>query len=130
MAGDRRGRDLSFPTANVETLAVPPEDGVYAGWLERADGSRHPAAISVGNRPTYYGHHGERLVEAHLLDFDGDLYGEHVTVRVGSKVRDQVRFLSSEELVEQMRRDVECVRSQLRRRQHEGAAGEPGGQAT
>lgn len=111
VAGDRRGRDLGFPTANVEVRSEPPPDGVYAGWLERADGSRHLAAISIGNRPTYYGRGGERLVEAYVLDFDGDLYGEHVTVRVSAKVRDQVRFMDNDELIEQMRRDVEAVRA-------------------
>ena len=111
VTGDRRGRDLGFPTANVEIGADPPPDGVYAGWFERADGSCHLAAISVGSRPTYYGLNGERLVEAYLLDFDGDLYGEHVRVRVGPKVRDQVRFTRSDELIEQMRRDVEAVRA-------------------
>jgi FAD synthase len=111
VAGDRRGRELGFPTANVETLAELPPDGVYAGCLNRADGSRHLAAISVGSRSTYYGPHGERLVEAHVLDFDEELYGEQVTVLVGPKVRDQARFAGSDELIEQMRRDVEAVRA-------------------
>jgi riboflavin kinase / FMN adenylyltransferase len=111
VTGDRRGRELGFPTANVEIRAEPPPDGVYAGWFVRADGTRHLAAVSVGSRPTYYGRHGERLVEAYLLDFDDDLYGEDVTVVVGPKVRDQVRFTGSDELIEQMRRDVEAVRA-------------------
>ena len=112
VVGDRRGRELGFPTANVEIQVDPPADGVYAGRLERADGSSHLAAISVGSRPTYYGPHGERLVEAYVLDFDGDLYGEQVTVRLGQKVRDQVQFAGSDELIEQMQRDVEAVRAQ------------------
>lgn len=110
--GDRRGRELGFPTANVE-LAVDrelPEDGVYAGWLERSSGARHVAAISIGNRPTYYGEHGVRLIEAYLLDFSGDLYGEHVRVGVGRRVRGQLRFDGSEPLIEQMHKDVEAVR--------------------
>jgi FAD synthase len=111
VAGDRRGRQLGYPTANVEIEAEPPPDGVYAGWLGRADGSSHLAAISVGSRPTYYGRHGERLVEAYLLDFDDDLYGEQVTVRLGEKVRDQVQFTGSDELITQMRSDVEAVRA-------------------
>ncbi len=111
VVGDRRGRELGFPTANVEIQVEPPPDGVYAGWLDRADGSSHLAAVSVGSRPTYYGRQGERLVEAYVLDFDDDLYGEQVTVRLGEKVRDQVQFSDSDELVEQMRSDVEAVRA-------------------
>jgi riboflavin kinase / FMN adenylyltransferase len=110
--GDRRGRLLGFPTANVEVrVAALPADGVYSGWFEREDGSRHLAAISVGTRPTYYAEGGGRLVEAYLLDFEGDLYGESVRVGVGRRVRGQVRFESSEQLVDQMRRDVEAVRA-------------------
>ena len=111
--GDRRGRELGFPTANVELDAASPQlpdDGIYAGWFEAADGTRHLAAISVGSRPTYYGEHGNRLVEAYLLDFCGDLYGQDVRVGVGQKVRGQVRFFSNGELIEQMHRDVEEVR--------------------
>lgn len=87
-----------------------PADGVYAGWFEDAAGDRHVAVISVGSRPTYYGNHGERLVEAHLLDFDGNLYGQLVRVGVGQKVREQARFNGSEELIAEIRRDVETVR--------------------
>lgn len=113
VAGDRRGRLLGFPTANVEVSGGDdlPEDGVYAGWLERASGERLPAAVSVGTRPTYYAEHGARLVEAYVLDFDGDLYGEQVRVAVRDRVRGQARFSTSEELVDQMRRDVEAVRA-------------------
>src|ERR1700676_1372537 len=81
--GDRRGgSELGFPTANV---AVPdsiclPGAGTYAGWYERPDRSVWPTAISVGRRPTFYGSDGELLVEAHLLDFTGDLYGEEARV--------------------------------------------------
>lgn len=111
--GDRRGRELGFPTANVELPAATtlPADGVYAGWLERSDGRRHVAAISVGLRPTYYTDDGPRLVEAYLLDFEADLYGELVRVGFGARVRGQVRFDNSEELVEQMQRDVAAVRA-------------------
>ena len=81
--GDHRGRTIGFPTANV---AVPgdialPADGVYAGWYERPSGEAHHAAINLGKRPTFYDHNGLRLLEAHLLDFDGDLYGQHAKVR-------------------------------------------------
>jgi FAD synthase len=113
VSGDRRGKELGFPTANVEvsgTTALP-ADGVYAGWFERPDGNRYVAAISVGLRPTYYPEGGKRLVEAHLLGFAGDLYGERVRVGIGPVVRGQVRFETSEQLIEQMRRDVEAVRA-------------------
>ena len=112
--GDRRGRELGFPTANVELSGDSPDlpaDGVYAGWLEHAPAHRHVAAISIGSRPTYYGEHGVRLVEAYLLDFSGDLYGQLVRVGVGARVRGQARFSGSEELIEQMQRDVEAVRA-------------------
>ena len=82
--GDGRGRKLGFPTANVR---IGPEvelaDGVYAGFVELGDGTRHLAAVSVGRRPHYY-EAGERLVEACLLDFDRDLYGEKIRVEVGT----------------------------------------------
>jgi riboflavin kinase/FMN adenylyltransferase len=104
---------LGYPTANIrpaEDEALP-EDGVYAGIVELSDGGAHPAAVSIGRRPQFYDEHGVRLVEAYLLDFDGDLYGQAITVRVGERVRGQMRFDSTEELVEQMGRDVEAVRS-------------------
>lgn len=111
VSGDRRGRELGFPTANVEIPrgTALPDDGVYGGWFERADGTRYVAAISVGLRPTYYAD-GKRLVEAYLLGFDGDLYGESVRLGIGRRVRGQVRFETSEQLIEQMHRDVEAVR--------------------
>lgn len=110
--GDRRGRELGFPTANVEVAAgtVLPADGIYAGWLERAGGERHLAAISIGTRPTYYGAHGELLVEAYVLDFEDDLYGEPVRLGVGERVRGQACFDGDDELVAQMARDVDAVR--------------------
>lgn len=112
--GDRRGRELGFPTANV---AVPPEilvaaDGIYAGWYTRPDGATKPAAISVGRRPTFY-ESGPSLVEAYLLDFDDDLYGEEGRIRFVTKLRDEVRFDSVDALVEQMEKDVEATREAL-----------------
>ena len=104
--GDGRGRGLGFPTANVEVaedMAVP-ADGVYAGWLVRADRSRLPAAISVGTNPTFDG--VERRVEAYALDVDIDLYGEHVLVEFAHRLRGMVRFDSVDDLVAQMEQDV------------------------
>ena len=92
--GDGRGRELGFPTANLDVpagLLVPP-DGVYAGWARD-----RRAAISIGTNPHFDG--VERRVEAHLLDFDGDLYGQRLVVEIWSSIREQRRFDSLEELV-------------------------------
>ena len=109
--GDGRGRELGFPTANVtpEAPVDLPGDGVYAGWARLADGSVHVAAVSIGRRPTYYAH-GDRLVEAYLLDFDGDLYDQRLRVEVGDRVRGQLKFSSAGELIAQMEADVAAVR--------------------
>lgn len=103
--GDGRGRELGFPTANLDVpteLLVPP-DGVYAG---RAHDRR--AAISVGTNPHFDG--VERRVEVHLLDFAGDLYGQRLVVEIWSEIREQRRFDSLEELVAAIGDDVERTR--------------------
>lgn len=113
--GDKRGRELGFPTANVavpETVALP-GDGIYAGWYERPDGSVHPAAISLGRRPTFYVDQAASLLEAHLLDFSGDLYGEAARVRFVSRLRGEARYDSVEALVEQIARDCDAARAVL-----------------
>lgn len=113
--GDARGRTLGFPTANV---AVPeeiclPADGIYAGWYERPDATVHPAAISLGRRPTFYEAADASLLEAHLIDFDDDLYEERARVRFVARLRGEERFASVEDLVEQMGRDVAAARAVL-----------------
>lgn len=113
--GDARGRTIGFPTANV---AVPgaialPADGVYAGWYVDPDGVPHASAINIGRRPTFYDENGLLLVEAHLIDFDGDLYGQHAGVRVVRQLREEIRFSGIEALVEQLRRDVSRAREVL-----------------
>lgn len=103
--GDGRGRKLGFPTANLdlpEELLVPP-DGVYAGWA----GDRR-AAVSIGTNPHFDG--VDRRVEAHLLDFDGDLYGERLVVEIWSPIREQRRFESLDELVAAIGDDVDRTR--------------------
>jgi riboflavin kinase/FMN adenylyltransferase len=113
--GDGRGRGLGFPTANVEVapgVAVP-ADGVYAGWLVRADGTRLPAAISVGTNPTFDG--VERRVEAYALDVDIDLYGEHVSVEFATRIRAMERFDSVDALTAAIAADVATARSALSR---------------
>ncbi|MGH8992049.1 MAG: bifunctional riboflavin kinase/FAD synthetase [Acidimicrobiia bacterium] len=114
MEGDRRGRQLGFPTANV---AVPdeiclPADGIYAGTFRGADLRDRPAAINLGRRPTFYAE-GHRLLEAHLLDFDGDLYGQAPAVRFVARIRAELRFESADALIEAMHRDVDAVRAAL-----------------
>jgi FAD synthase len=113
--GDHRGRALGFPTANLEPgNANVPGDGVYAGYTTRAAGSRYLSAISVGTRPHYYGDDAAVIVEAHLIDFEGDLYGERLQVEIDSLIREQARFESEEELRAQIATDVEAVRTWAR----------------
>jgi riboflavin kinase/FMN adenylyltransferase len=107
--GDGRGRELGFPTANLDVpdgLLIPP-DGVYAGWTR---GRR--AAVSIGTNPHFDG--VERRVEAYLLDFDDDLYGERLVVEIWAPLREQRRFDSLEELVAAIGGDVEQVRAAVR----------------
>jgi len=89
-----------------------PADGVYAGWLVRADRTRLPAAISVGTNPTFDG--TERRVEAYALDVDIDMYGERVAVEFVDRLREMVRFDSVDDLLRQMALDVTDSRRILR----------------
>ena len=112
--GEGRGEGLlGFPTANLGLgpLQALPADGIYATWLT-AGGHRYAAATSVGIKPTFH-EEGPRVVEAFVLDFTGDLYGEHVRVEFVRRLRGQERFGEVEALVAQMRRDVEDTRSAL-----------------
>jgi len=116
VTGDRRGgAELGFPTANLDVPAeiCLPAPGIYAGWYERPDGSRLQAAVSVGRRPTFYGADGQLLVEAHLLDFSGDLYGERARLSFVHRLRDELAFDSVDALVVQMGRDVQATRELL-----------------
>lgn len=114
--GDRRGgSELGFPTANV---AVPPEIqlpavGIYAGWYVRPDGATWPAAISLGWRPTFDRSTDRPLLEAHVLDFEGDLYGEAAAVRFVARLRDEERFETLDALVAQIGQDVVASRDLL-----------------
>jgi riboflavin kinase/FMN adenylyltransferase len=113
--GDHRGRSLGFPTANVAVAGdmALPRDGVYAGWYLRPSGEEHPAAINIGRRPTFYDDNGLLLVEAHLLDFDDDLYGERPRVRFLQRLRDEVRFDGLDSLIAQLQKDVAAARKLL-----------------
>lgn len=114
--GDRRGRDLGYPTANVECppFTAIPADGVYAGHLVTRDPrsgaskERFPAAISVGTNPTFQG--SRRTVEAFVLDFEGDLYGEHVGVEFTRRLRPMAAFPDVTALVAAMDKDVADTR--------------------
>jgi len=113
--GDRRGRELGFPTANVGVPArlCLPADGIYAGTFVDHYEVERPAALSLGRRPTFYDDAEMSLLEAFVLDFDGDLYGQQVKVRFVERLRGEERFDSVDELVRQMERDVEATRRVL-----------------
>jgi riboflavin kinase/FMN adenylyltransferase len=109
VAGDARGGTLGFPTAN---LAVPgelivPAHGIYAG-----EAGGHRAAMSIGVNPHYGGE--ERRIEAFLLDFEGDLYGQRLIVELWQRLRDERAFASEQELIDQIARDVEAARAARR----------------
>lgn len=110
--GAGAGEGLGFPTINldVDHGRCIPATGVYAAWCE-AEGRWYPAAASIGFRPTFGG--DTLAVEAHLLDFSRDLYGRQATLAFVERLRDEVRFPSTETLVAQMARDVEMVRTVL-----------------
>lgn len=116
--GDKRARQLGYPTANVE---VPdgiclPADGIYAAWYVDAAGVSHPAAVSLGRRPTFYEDQPYSLLEAHLLDVgsDGiDLYGTSARVRFVARLRAEERFDTVESLIDQMGRDCMAARQRL-----------------
>lgn len=116
--GDQRGRELGYPTANVPvsiTHTAVPADGVYAGWLRVLDDPAapyQPAAISVGTNPTFAGR--ERRVESYVLDrTDLELYGVRVEVLFVKRLRGMVTFGSVDDLVEQMKSDVDEARNLL-----------------
>lgn len=110
--GDGRGRELGFPTANVhvpKSICVP-ADGVYVGEYVFSSGERKLAAISVGTRPTFY-EEGINLVEAYVLDFEGDLYGQRAGLRFYQQLRPQQKFGHIGQLITQMNKDVSATRA-------------------
>jgi riboflavin kinase/FMN adenylyltransferase len=106
VSGDQRGGTLGFPTANiaVEPGLLVPAHGIYAG-----SALGHRVAASIGVNPHYGG--SERRIEAFLLDFEGDLYGEHLRLELWERLRDERAFTSEKELIEQIARDVEQARA-------------------
>ena len=115
LKGARLGRQLGFPTANVEVsnqLCVP-ADGVYAGWYQRPDGVTHPCAINLGRRPTFFEHADHSLLEAHLIDFAGDLYTEAARVQFTHFLRSERKFDGIDALITQLKQDIENARAVL-----------------
>lgn len=113
VSGDQRGRTIGFPTANVQVPAgmCMPADGVYAGVYVRPDGSEHTCAINLGRRPTFYDNQEFSLLEAYLLDFSGDLYGEAASVQFEAFLRSEKQFGGVDELKEQLVKDIEHART-------------------
>ncbi len=111
--GDRRGHELGFPTANLltSTHAAVPADGVYAAWLVRDRDEPRMAAVSIGTNPTFSG--PERRVEAYVLDFDGDLYGERLSLDFVAHLREMRTYSAIEPLIAQIAQDVERTRQVL-----------------
>lgn len=124
--GAARGRELGFPTANLspESEGLIPADGVYAGWLTDA-GERYPAAISVGNNPTFEGV-PQKQVEAYVLDRDLDLYDHTVEVSFVERIRGMVAYTGVEPLIAQIADDVRRARDLLGVEQPAGAADDAG----
>jgi riboflavin kinase / FMN adenylyltransferase len=111
VAGERRGRELGYPTANLDPAALEgflPADGVYAAWAT-VDGVRYPAAVSIGNNPTFDGV-PQHQAEAHLLDVDLDLYGRTIQLDFVDFVRGMEKFDSLDQLVDKIRGDADEAR--------------------
>jgi riboflavin kinase/FMN adenylyltransferase len=115
IGGEKLGTTLGFPTANIAIgpHKLLPQDGVYCGWLRIGD-EWHPTAISVGMRPTFGGQ--DVVVEAFVLDFDGDLYGQNVRCAFVQRLREQRTYASVEPLIAQIAADVQESREILSRR--------------
>jgi riboflavin kinase/FMN adenylyltransferase len=108
--GDRRGRTIGFPTANIKSdpeLAIP-GDGVYS-TIAIVNGRRLGAATNIGVRPTFG--HNARTFETYIMDFSGDLYGKHITIEFVARIRPEMKFPGIEALVAQMKKDVEQSRT-------------------
>ncbi len=112
--GDERGRELGFPTANLDVAPsqLLPAEGVYAARVRVPDGGWWAAAVSVGRRPQFYDA-GGLLVEAHLIDFRGDLYRQRIDVSFLARLRGQAAFGSVGDLVTQMHADVDAARAHV-----------------
>jgi len=114
--GQQLGRTLGFPTANLRFPKTPALSGIYATWVHGVSGQPWPSVSSFGTRPTVQG--VEPLLEAHLFDFQGDLYGRHIEVEFVAKLRDEEKFNGLPALTEQMQRDAEQARDILDAYEH------------
>ena len=115
VTGDQRGRLIGFPTANLafEPDRAWPATGVYAAWVELADGRRFGSALNIGMRPTFDQRAEHPTLEAHLLDFDEDLYGQQIAVKFVDFLRSEQRFNGIDEISAQLKKDVEAARMVL-----------------
>ncbi|MCF2570781.1 riboflavin kinase [Brevibacterium sp. UCMA 11754] len=104
--GDEIGRTLGFPTANIHMYDDTVPDGVWAARVAFRDGRTHPAVVSVGRRPTFFESDAVRLLEAHIIEFEGSIYGEWIVVELLDYIRPQERFESIRELMSAMRTDL------------------------
>lgn len=111
VGGDRRGRTIDVPTANIEYSPdkLIPTNGIYACWAY-LDGQRYCAAVNVGFNPTFTPEKKTTNVEAHLLDFDREIYGEDVRLEFIARLRDELRFASVQALLDQIWKDIEDTR--------------------
>ncbi|MEZ0394838.1 MAG: bifunctional riboflavin kinase/FAD synthetase [Anaerolineales bacterium] len=112
--GDGRGRHINIPTANIQTAPekLLPARGIYAAWAH-VGGERFPAATNIGVNPTFTPSRQTASVEAHLLDFQGNLYGQEVRLEFVARLRDEMKFPSVEALLEQIWEDIARVRALL-----------------
>jgi riboflavin kinase/FMN adenylyltransferase len=101
--GQKEGRKLGFPTANVEFTGEL-DEGVYSGWAV-VEGKKYQAGIMYRN--------GTTILEAYILDFSGDIYGKKIEIEVGAKIREVIRFETDKELIEQVKKDVELIRNKI-----------------
>ncbi|HVN95254.1 MAG TPA: bifunctional riboflavin kinase/FAD synthetase [Syntrophorhabdaceae bacterium] len=109
--GEKRGRDMGFPTINLETISeLVPKNGVYVTEVE-VDNIRLPAVTNIGFNPTFDG--TKLLVETYILDFSGDLYGREVAIHFHERIRDEIKFESMDALKERIAKDVEVTRSRF-----------------
>jgi riboflavin kinase/FMN adenylyltransferase len=115
VAGDKRGVELGFPTANleVEPGQALPAGGVYA-CRAHIDGQSYPAMTNIGNRPTFGG--GEQLIEVYLLDYNGDLYGHELAIDIIERLRDEKKFDTPEQLIKQIAEDIKQGKALLKTR--------------
>jgi len=110
-SGEHIGHRLGFPTANLQPddpFKLIPASGAYAVWATIGDGQRHAAMMNIGTRPTFDGQN--RTLEVNILGFDGNLYGQTVTITFVARLREERRFESPEALVEQLKEDKEQVK--------------------